>query len=106
MLRLGPDGSYEERWRTSDLETHRMTPVYKKGYLDGFDGRFYNGASLVCLEWATSKLMWREQITWTERYLQGGRCKSGNFTPVEHLSSPSTAISFAWEREGIFFGST
>ena len=54
---------------------------YKDGYLYGFDGEHESQAALVCLEWATGKLMWREQITWNEQLFQGGDTLEQEYHP-------------------------
>lgn len=49
-------------WSGDDLlSAHYATPVRHGGFLYGFDGRQEQGASLVCVEWATGKPRWREE---------------------------------------------
>jgi outer membrane protein assembly factor BamB len=62
LLELKPDGGFDERWRTDDLAIHWTNPIHRDGYLYGFDGRWEQEARLVCLDWATGKLMWAEAI--------------------------------------------
>lgn len=81
LLQIEADDSYHELWTTTDLATHFMTPVYQDGYLYGFDGQYENDTTLVCLEWATGKLMWRELIKWTESHLHGGVMREDVLTP-------------------------
>lgn len=61
-------------WSGDDiLSCHYATPVRHEGFLYGFDGRQEQGPSLVCVEWATGKLRWRE-----ERFGAGTVTLAGN----------------------------
>jgi outer membrane protein assembly factor BamB len=42
------------------LSSHYATPVYREGYLYGFDGRQEQGCNFRCIEMKTGKVMWSE----------------------------------------------
>jgi outer membrane protein assembly factor BamB len=51
----------EEVWRAEDaLSAHYATPVYRDGYLYGFDGRQEQGCNLRCVELKTGNVKWSE----------------------------------------------
>ena len=75
LLDLKPEGGYEVAWTSMALGTHFNTAVHKDGYLYGFDGRNEPDASLVCLELAGGKEMWRTVLEWDETYELHGRTK-------------------------------
>jgi outer membrane protein assembly factor BamB len=58
-------------WTTEEFALHFNTPIYKDGYLYGFDGRNEPDASLACLDASTGRIVWRETPEWTET--DGGR---------------------------------
>lgn len=58
----GGNSNYKVAWKTDSLRAHYATPVYKNGYLYGFDGSGGRTA-LVCVDWKTGKRMWRVQPT-------------------------------------------
>jgi outer membrane protein assembly factor BamB len=58
-------------WTTQDFGLHFNTPVYKEGYLYGFDGRNEPDASLACVDTSNGRVVWRETPEWTET--DGGR---------------------------------
>jgi outer membrane protein assembly factor BamB len=72
LLRLKPDGSHEPGWRTPEVGFHFMTPVEKDGYFYGYDGRNEPDASILCAEWKTGKVVWRETPEWTETFDYNG----------------------------------
>ena len=58
-------------WTTKEFGLHFNTPIYRDGYLYGFDGRNEPDASLACVEAATGKVVWREAPEWTETMERG-----------------------------------
>jgi hypothetical protein len=61
-----PDFKHKVVWTTADFGLHFNTPIYRDGYLYGFDGRNEPDASLACVEAATGKVAWRETPEWPE----------------------------------------
>jgi outer membrane protein assembly factor BamB len=52
----------EEVWSNDEtLSCHFDTPVYRDGYLYGFDGREESGAVLRCIELKTAKVKWEKK---------------------------------------------
>jgi outer membrane protein assembly factor BamB len=60
LLQIDPDFSHKVLWTTQEFALHFNTPIYRDGYLYGFDGRNEPDASLACVEVATGKVVWRE----------------------------------------------
>ena len=58
-------------WTTQEFGLHFNTPIYKDGYLYGFDGRNEPDASLACVDVSNGRVVWRETPEWTET--EGGR---------------------------------
>ena len=73
LIEVHPDFTYSVVWTTQDFALHFNTPIYRDGYLYGFDGRNQGDASLACVEAATGRVVWREVPTWTETFEQNGR---------------------------------
>jgi outer membrane protein assembly factor BamB len=76
LLDLMPDGSYKTAWTSSEFGTHWNTAVYKDGHLYAFDGRNEPDASLVCIELATGRVVWRETPEWDETFAMRGAQRS------------------------------
>ncbi|MBI4905768.1 MAG: PQQ-like beta-propeller repeat protein [Acidobacteria bacterium] len=68
MLEMQPDGKHKVAWTTPDFGMHFSTPIYKDGYLYGFEGRNEPDASLACLNAKTGKVMWRAMPEWKETF--------------------------------------
>lgn len=66
LLEVRPDFTHRVAWTTQEFALHFNTPIYKDGFLYGFDGRNEPDASLACLEAATGKVVWRETPEWIE----------------------------------------
>ncbi|MCH9021375.1 MAG: PQQ-like beta-propeller repeat protein [Planctomycetes bacterium] len=66
LLEVQDDFSYKVLWKTDSLGTHMNTPVAVGDTLYGFDGRHMQTASLVCLDTARRKEIWREVPRWQE----------------------------------------
>ena len=75
LIEVQPDFSHRVVWKTQDFALHFNTPIYRDGYLYGFDGRNQGDASLACVEAATGEVVWREAATWTEGVQQNGRLR-------------------------------
>jgi outer membrane protein assembly factor BamB len=71
LLQINPDFTHRVLWTTQEFALHFNTPIYRDGYLYGFDGRNEPDASLACLDVTTGKVVWREVAEWTESI--GGR---------------------------------
>jgi outer membrane protein assembly factor BamB len=66
LLEIRPDFSHRVVWRTQEFGLHWNTPIYRDGYLYGFDGRNEPDASLACIDVTTGKAVWREMPEWTD----------------------------------------
>jgi len=64
LISLPQTGDPKVLWRTKELQSHFTTPLLKDGYLYGFDGSGKESTDLVCLDWKTGLLMWREHPAW------------------------------------------
>ena len=62
MIEIAPDFSAKVAWRTDALGAYWMTPIVQDGCLFGFDGLNQRLATLVCLEIATGKQLWRDEL--------------------------------------------
>jgi len=71
LVQINPDFSHKVLWTTQEFGLHFNTPIYRDGYLYGFDGRNEPDASLACVDAATGKVVWREIPEWNESI--GGR---------------------------------
>src|SRR5204862_6961008 len=59
LLRVKAGGKgVQEVWRSTVLEIHWNTPIYRDGYLFAFSGRDEPDARFRCVELKTGKLMW------------------------------------------------
>jgi outer membrane protein assembly factor BamB len=63
--------TYRVKWTTQEFGLHFNTPIYRDGYLYGFDGRNEPDASLACVDASNGKIVWRETPEWTERIAAG-----------------------------------
>jgi outer membrane protein assembly factor BamB len=66
LLEIRPDFTHRVVWTTQEFGLHWNTPIYRDGYLYGFDGRNEPDASLACIDVATGKAAWREITEWTD----------------------------------------
>ena len=73
LVRIRPDFSHEVLWTTQEFALHFNTPIYRNGYLYGFDGRNQGDASLACIDVSDGRVVWREAPQWSETFVQGGR---------------------------------
>lgn len=73
LVEVQPDFTHRTVWASPDFALHFNTAVHRDGYLYGFDGRNQGDASLVCLEAASGRVVWREVPSWTETLTQRGR---------------------------------
>ena len=83
MLQIQPDFSPKVLWTVPDFGMHFSTPVYRDGYLYGFEGRNEPDASLACLEVATGKVVWREGLEWSETVDVNGQSRAKAKNMVE-----------------------
>ena len=74
LVQINQDFTHKVLWTTQEFGLHFSTPIYRDGYLYGFDGRNEPDASLACMEAATSKIVWREVPEWPETL--GGRSQT------------------------------
>jgi outer membrane protein assembly factor BamB len=66
LLEIRPDFTHRVAWTTPDFGLHFNTPIYRGGYLYGFDGRNEPDASLACIDASNGKVAWRVAPEWTE----------------------------------------
>lgn len=66
LLEINPDFSHKVVFTTREFGLHFNTPIYKDGFLYGFDGRNEPDASLACLNTATGQIAWRATPEWDE----------------------------------------
>jgi outer membrane protein assembly factor BamB len=66
LVEVRPDFTHRVVWTTQEFALHWNTPIYRDGYLYGFDGRNEPDASLACVEAATGTVVWREVPEWME----------------------------------------
>jgi outer membrane protein assembly factor BamB len=81
LIEVQPDFSHKELWRVSDFGMHFSTPLYRNGYLYGFEGRNEPDASLACLDVATGKVIWREVLEWNETLDVNGESRTMPMSP-------------------------
>jgi outer membrane protein assembly factor BamB len=62
--RAGLRGNVDEIWRSTALELHWNTPIYRDGYLYAFSGRNEPDAHFRCVEFKTGRLMWDRNESW------------------------------------------
>jgi outer membrane protein assembly factor BamB len=68
LVEVRSDFTHRVVWTTQEFGLHFNTPIYRDGYLYGFDGRNEPDASLACLDAATGKIVWRETPEWTDSF--------------------------------------
>ena len=72
LLEVRPDFTHRVIWTTQEFGLHWNTPIYRNGFLYGFDGRNEPDASLACLDAASGKVVWRATPEWNETFTVGG----------------------------------
>ena len=73
LVEIRPDFTHRPLWTTAEFGLHFNTPVYKNGYLYGFDGRNEPDASLACVDASSGTVVWRATPEWTEVFEADGR---------------------------------
>ena len=73
LLEIRPDFTHRVLWTTQEFGLHFNTPIYKDGYLYGFDGRNEPDASLACVDASNGKVVWRHAAEWEELIVAGGQ---------------------------------
>ena len=73
LLEILPDFSHRVLWTTQEFGLHWNTPIYRSGFLYGFDGRNEPDASLACVDVASGKVAWRATPEWNEVISSGGQ---------------------------------
>jgi outer membrane protein assembly factor BamB len=66
LLEIRPDFTHKVAWTTQEFALHFNTPIYRDGYLYGFDGRNEPDASLACVDVSTGNVVWRETREWMD----------------------------------------
>ncbi len=66
LLEVKPDFTHRVVWTSQEFGLHFNTPIYRDGYLYGFDGRNEPDASLACLDVSNGKIVWRETPEWMD----------------------------------------
>jgi outer membrane protein assembly factor BamB len=72
LLEIRPDFTHRVVWTTQEFGLHWNTPIYRNGFLYGFDGRNEPDASLACIDVATGKAVWRVTPEWNETLSASG----------------------------------
>jgi outer membrane protein assembly factor BamB len=72
LLEIRPDFTHRVVWTTQEFGLHWNTPIYRNGFLYGFDGRNEPDASLACIDVASGKAVWRVTPEWNETFTAGG----------------------------------
>ena len=72
LLEIRPDFTHRVVWTTQEFGLHWNTPIYRNGFLYGFDGRNEPDASLACVDAASGKVVWRATPEWNETFTAGG----------------------------------
>ena len=72
LLEIRPDFTHRVIWTTQEFGLHWNTPIYRNGFLYGFDGRNEPDASLACVDAASGKVLWRATPEWNETFTVGG----------------------------------
>ena len=94
LIEIRPDFSHKQLWTTQEFGLHFNTPVYKDGYLYGFDGRNEPDASLACVDAASGRVVWRETPEWAEVFKVPGQGANGSWSgPIGDRSWRSTGTS-------------
>jgi outer membrane protein assembly factor BamB len=75
LLEIRPDFTHRVLWTTQEFGLHWNTPIYRNGFLYGFDGRNEPDASLACIDASTGKAVWRATPEWNETMTIGGNRK-------------------------------
>jgi hypothetical protein len=65
-LNLTPDGGHTLAWTSPEFDLHWTMPMHREGYLYGFAGRNEPDASLMAVDLASGKTVWREIPEWEE----------------------------------------
>ena len=73
LVEITSDFTHRVVWTNTDLGLHFNTPIYKNGFLYGFDGRNPGDASLVCVNAIDGEIAWRKVPEWREPFQQNGR---------------------------------
>jgi outer membrane protein assembly factor BamB len=73
LVEIRSDFTHRVVWTNKDLGLHFNTPIYKNGFLYGFDGRNPGDASLVCVDATDGEITWRTVPEWREPFQQNGR---------------------------------
>jgi outer membrane protein assembly factor BamB len=76
LIEVRPDFTHRVVWTTQEFGLHFNTPIYKNGFLYGFDGRNEPDASLACVEATTGKIVWRETPEWNETIQVQGQTRT------------------------------
>ncbi len=66
LVEIRPDFTHKVLWTTQEFGLHFNTPIYRNGYLYGFDGRNEPDASLACVDASNGKIVWRVVPEWNE----------------------------------------
>jgi outer membrane protein assembly factor BamB len=73
LIEIRPDFTHRLLWTTQEFGLHFNTPIYKDGYLYGFDGRNEPDASLACIDVSSGKAVWRKSPEWEELIMSSGQ---------------------------------
>ncbi len=79
LIEVRPDFTHRVVWTTEEVGLHFNTAIYRDGYLYGFDGRNEPDGSLVCMDAATGKVVWRQSPEWVESFAVAGVARQQTF---------------------------
>lgn len=96
LLKIKLDGkSYDELWKSRNLQTHWSTPIYHEGFAYGFSGRHRPEGRLRCIDIKTGDIAWETEGGPPENASIGG-------DDVEELSAQYYGRGSAIMAEGKF----
>ena len=75
LIAVNADFTHDVAWTTQAFALHFNTPIYRDGYLYGFDGRNMGDSSLACIDAATGEVVWRTVPAWRETFELNGRAR-------------------------------
>lgn len=66
LLELKAGGGYRQLWTNPDFDLHWTTAVYHGGHYYAFSGRNEPDAKLTCVNAASGRTVWSEELEWQE----------------------------------------
>jgi outer membrane protein assembly factor BamB len=72
LLDIAADFTGKPAWTSPDFACHFGTPLYRDGYLYGFNGRNEPDVEFACIEVKTGKIAWSERPEWQDTTVEHG----------------------------------